>query len=132
MSAAILVTISRRPASLSLQGGGPGSKIDGDPRVVVTTERVVSRRIQPVGKRGLLVEEIVYADAETGVERRHRVVQLDRVVHGPAHGRIGAGGLIHVQGDESVDPTRLPLRAQVSLEPVERRHAAPPGDIAEL
>src|SRR6185312_7420625 len=131
MTAPILVTISRRPASL-LQGGGPGSKVDGDPRVVVTTERVVSRRIQHVGQRGPLVEEVVRADAETGVERRHRVVQLDVVVNGPAHGRVGAGGLIYVQGDEPVDPTRLPLRAKVPLDPVERRLAAPPGDIAEL
>src|SRR6185437_6277636 len=82
--------------------------------------------------RGPLVEEVVRADAETGVERRHRVVQLDVVVHGPAHGRVGAGGLIYVQGDEPVDPTRLPLRAKVPLDPVERRLTAPPGDIAEL
>src|SRR6185437_14859085 len=75
---------------------------------------------------------VVRADAETGVERRHRVVQLDVVVHGPAHDRIGAGGLIYVQGNESVDPTRLPLSAEVALGPVERRLAAPPGDIAEL
>src|SRR5690348_18400676 len=106
MTAATTVTIRRRPASL-LQGGDPGSKIDGDPRVVVTTERVVSRRIQHVGQRGPLVEKVVRADAETGVDRWHRVVQLDVVVHGPTHDRIGAGGLIYVQGDESVDPTRL-------------------------
>src|SRR6201999_799591 len=85
-----------------------------------------------VGQRGMFVEEVVHADAETAEDRRHRVVQRDVVVHGPTHGYIGAGGLINVEGGETADETRLPLRAQVVLVPVERRRAAPPRDVAEL
>src|SRR6185312_16296639 len=57
----------------SSAGRHSASKVHGDPRVIVTAERVVSRRIQPVCQWRHLVAEVVHAEAEAGTDRRHHI-----------------------------------------------------------